>query len=60
MTLKLEASLVDFEAAISNLPPASDDLAVAWFKAGDARFALGNFRDARSNYQVALAAPDSS
>ena len=44
-------SLVDFRAAAQRLP-ASADLAVARFKAGDALFMLGHFAEARENYRA--------
>jgi TolA-binding protein len=47
------ASLADFQEAAQRLP-ASTDLAVAKFKAGDARFALGDFSRARQDYQAVL------
>jgi TolA-binding protein len=46
-------SLVDFRAAAQRLP-ASADLAVAKFKAGDALFMLGDFSGARENYRSVL------
>jgi len=47
-------SLADFEAAAqsASLPP--QDLAVAWFKTGDAQFALTNYAAALTNYRVVL------
>jgi TolA-binding protein len=39
--------------AAQQLPP-SEDLLVAWFKMGDAQFALGDFTHARENYRAVL------
>jgi TolA-binding protein len=43
--------LADFQQA-AQLLPASEDLAVAKFKTGDAWFVAGRFADARENYQA--------
>ena len=45
-------SLADFSAAAQSpdLPP--EDLAVAWFKMGDAQFALTNYEGAMENYRM--------
>ncbi len=50
---KTAESLTNFQAAarlLQQLPP-SEDLAVAWFKAGDALFAQKNFTNALSDYR---------
>jgi tetratricopeptide (TPR) repeat protein len=51
-------SQADFQAAAQLFAapgaPASEDLAVARFKLGDAQFALGDFTGAQSNYQAVL------
>ena len=50
----LTNSLADFEAAAqsASLPP--EDLAAAWFKTGDAQFALTNYAAAMTNYRAVL------
>jgi TolA-binding protein len=53
LTGKTNDSLADFEQAAQKLPP-SEELAVAKFKAGDARFALDDFSGATSFYQAVL------
>ncbi|HEX3625357.1 MAG TPA: tetratricopeptide repeat protein [Verrucomicrobiae bacterium] len=50
---KWGASAADFQAATAKLP-FSVDLAVAHFKLGDAQFRLGNWSDARANYQAVV------
>lgn len=52
---QLAASLLDFQNAVAELPAASEDLAVARFKAGDAQFALNDFAGAETNYEAAVA-----
>ena len=52
-------SLDDFKMAAQKIAaqqlPPSDDLLVAWFKMGDAQFALGDFTGALENYRAVLA-----
>jgi TolA-binding protein len=48
---KTAESLEDFRSAAARLP-FSEDLAVAMFKTGDARFALKDFAGARQSYQA--------
>ena len=50
---KYTESLLDFRAATQRLP-ASENLAVAKFKTGDALFMLKDFAGARQNYQAVL------
>ena len=50
---KIPESLADFTMAAQNLPY-SEDLAMAKFKAGDARFAQKDFSGARADYQSVL------
>lgn len=50
---RVPESLADFNAAAVRLP-FSEDLAVAKFKAGDARFALKDFLGARSDYAAVM------
>ena len=50
---KWPESAADFQAAVEKLPQ-SVDLAVAHFKLGDAQFQLGQWADARENYQSAV------
>lgn len=47
---KWAQSAADFKAAVEKLP-SSVDLAIARFKLGDAQFQLGDWADARANYQ---------
>lgn len=53
------ASLADFQMAAQLFGaaggPATEDLAVARFKLGDAQFAMGDFAGAQTNYQAVLA-----
>jgi TolA-binding protein len=50
---KTAESLTNFQSAVKLLllQPPSEDLAVAWFKTGDALFAQKNFTNALSNYR---------
>ncbi len=54
----LTNSLDDFKTAAQKIAaqqlPPSEDLLVAWFKMGDAQFALGDFTDALENYRAVL------
>jgi TolA-binding protein len=47
-------SFNDFQSAVTKLPGDSADSAVAYFKRGDAEFALGRYGDAINSYRAVL------